>query len=74
MINKKLSIAKAGRRLHLKPSTAKLIVKKFKETGIIDVRRSKKDAEMPSRERKTNIADKNQIIVHSQPQVPSETH
>ncbi len=30
-MERKMSIAKAGRRLCLKPSTAKLIIKKFKE-------------------------------------------
>jgi transposase len=32
--DKGFSIAKAGKRLKIKPSTAKLIVKKFKDNGI----------------------------------------
>jgi transposase len=33
VLNQNYSIAKAGRKLGIKPSTAKLIVKKYKETG-----------------------------------------
>jgi transposase len=33
-----LSIAKAGKRLNLRPSTAKLIVKKFRDTGAFSMR------------------------------------
>lgn len=37
--NKKMSIAKAGRKLHIKASTAKLIVKKYRETGLFTTKR-----------------------------------
>jgi hypothetical protein len=36
VFEKRLSIRKAGRRLLIKPSTAKLIIKKFKETGSVE--------------------------------------
>jgi hypothetical protein len=42
-----LSIAKAGRRLSLCPSTAKLIVRRFKETGTFSAGRTKEAAPPP---------------------------
>jgi hypothetical protein len=36
---RKFSIAKAGRRLSIKPSTAKLIFKKYKQTGTFFVKK-----------------------------------
>jgi hypothetical protein len=49
-----LSIAKAGRRLSLCPSTAKLIVKRFKETGTFSAGRTKKTASPPAQEQPLN--------------------
>jgi transposase len=42
VLEKGLSIRKAGRRLSIKPSTAKLIIKKFKETGTVEPKNRQK--------------------------------
>lgn len=45
-----MSISKAGKKLGIKPSTAKLIVKKYRETGTFATRRVANMRETSSQE------------------------
>lgn len=44
VLEESYSIARAGRKLSIKPSTAKLIVKRFRETGTFATRNTIRNA------------------------------
>jgi len=60
VFEKHLSIAKAGRRLHIKPSTAKLIIKKYRLTGTFFIKKTAPHPPNPSPH------TQNQVICESQ--------